>query len=151
MNNPKTGCAEFIKKLIGNLKDKAFSDDPMKLFERVEKEKGFRLGNTGKYAGLSSMPNGKRQVKIGPIGSTADSRLSEHQAYAYAVTVLNELMHHAKNSGMYSDRDLARAISKLLAPDELAANPLPKTSDVDTNSVYFHSLFNRHCRSLTGE
>ena len=31
------------------------------------------------------------------------------------------------------------------------AHPLPKTSDVDTNSAYFHSLFNLHCRSLTGE
>lgn len=97
------------------------------------------------------MPKVNVKLKSVPIGSTADSRLSEHQAYAYAVTVLNELMHNAKNSGMYSDRDLARAISKLLAPDELAANPLPKAKDVDTNSAYFHSLFNRHCRSLTEE
>lgn len=151
MNNPKTDCAEFIKKLMGNLRGKAFSDDPIKLFERVENEKGFRLGDTGKYAGLAGMPNGKRQITIRPASATADPRLSEHQAYAYAVTALNELMHHAKNSGMYSDRDLARAISKLLTPDQLAANPLPKTSDVDTNSAYFHSLFNLHCRSLTGE
>ena len=150
VNNPETDCAEFIKKLIGNMKG-AFSDDPMKLFERVEKEKGFTLGNTGKYAGVSDMPNGKRQVRIRPVGSTADSRLSEHQAYAYAMTALNELMHHARDSGLYLDRELAIGISKLLSRDELAAHPLPKTNDVETNSTYFHSLFKLHCRSLTGE
>jgi hypothetical protein len=151
MNNPKTDCADFIKKLIGNLRDKAFSSDPMDLFERVEKEKKFILGNTGKYAGLSDMPGGKRQVRIRPVGSTTDPNLTEHQAYAYAVTALNELMHHAKNSGLYSDRELARAISKIISPPQLAANPLPATSDVYTNSQYFHNLFKLHCRSLTGE
>jgi len=151
VNNPKTDCADFIKKLIGNLKGEAFSDNPMDLFKRVEKEKGFRLGETGKYAGLSDMPNGKRLVTIRPVDSTADPKLSEHQAYAYAVTALNELMHHAKKSGMYLDRELAVAIFPLLSPELKAANPLPQTSDVYTNSVYFHSLFKLHCRSLTGE
>jgi hypothetical protein len=146
VNNSETDCAEFIKKLIGNLKGKAFSDDPMKIFARVENEKGFRLGNTGKYSGLSGITSGKRQVTIRPVSSTTDPRLSEHQAYAYAVTALNELMHQAKDSGVYSDRDLAKGISTLLSPDQLAAHPLPKTSDVDTNSAYFHSLFNLHCR-----
>jgi len=150
VNNPNTDCAEFIKKLIGNLKG-AFSDDPIKLFERVEKGKGFRLGNTGKYAGLSGITSGKREVTIRPVSSTTDPRLSEHQAYAYAVTALNELMHHAKNSGVYSDRELAVAIFPLLSSDQQAANPLPRTNDVYTNSAYFHSLFNLHCRSLTGE
>jgi hypothetical protein len=151
VNNPETDCAEFIKKLIGNLKGEAFSNNPIKLYERVEKEKGFSLGNTGKYAGLSGMPNGKRQVTIRPVASTADPRVTEHQAYAYAITALNELMHHAKNSGMYLDRELAVAIFPLLSGDLQAAHPLPSTSDVDTNSAYFHSLFKLHCRSLTGE
>ena len=151
VSNVKTDCADFIKKLMGNVKDKAFSDDPMTLYERVEKEKGFRLGNTGKYSGLSDMPGGKRQVRIRPIGSTTDPRLAEHQAYAYAVTALNELMHHAKDSGLYSDRQLAVAIFPLLSSEMQAAHPLPQKSDVDTNSSYFHSLLNLHCRSLTGE
>jgi hypothetical protein len=150
VNNPKTDCAEFIKKLIGKLR-KAFSDDPMDLFKRVENGRGFRLGNTGKYAGLAGITSGKREVTIRPVSSTTDPRLSEHQAYAYAVTALNEVMHHAKNSGLYSDRDLAIAVATLLTPDQLEENPLPKTSDRDTNSKYFHSLFNQHCRSLTGE
>jgi RHS repeat-associated protein len=145
VNNPETDCAEFIKKLIGTLQDKAFSDDPMKLFERVEKEKSFRLGKTGKYGGLASITGGKRQVTIRPVSSTTDPRLSEHQANAYAVIALNELMHHAKDSGVYLDRQLARAISRLLLPDQLVAHPLPKTNDVDMNSAYFHSLFNLHC------
>lgn len=151
VNNPNTDCAEFIKKLIGNLKGKAFSDDPMKLFQRVENGKGFRLGNTGKYAGLAGITSGKRKVTIRPVDSTTNPKLSEHQAYAYAVTALNELMHHAKNSGVYTDRELAVAIFPLLSSEQQAANPLPTTSDVDRISVYFHSLFNLHCRSLTGE
>jgi len=123
----------------------------MKLFERVEEGNGFRLGNTGKYAGLSGITSGKREVTIRPVSSTTYPRLAEHQAYAYAVTALNELMHQAKNSGVYSDRDLAKGIAKSITADQLAANPLPRTSDVETNSEYFHSLFNLHCRSLTGE
>jgi len=121
VNNPKTDCAEFIKKLIGKLR-KAFSDDPMDLFKRVENGRGFRLGNTGKYAGLAGITSGKREVTIRPVSSTTDPRLAEHQAYAYAVTALNELMHQAKNSGVYSDRDLAKGIAKLLSPDQLAAH-----------------------------
>jgi hypothetical protein len=151
VNNPETDCAEFIKILLGKANEKAFSDDPMKLFERVESEKGFRLGNTGKSGGLAVMTGGKREIIISPVSATNDPRLSEHQAYAYAVKVLNELMHHAKSTGRYDDRDLARAIAKSITPAELAAHPLPRTSDVDANSKYFHSLFNLHCRSLTGE
>jgi len=67
------------------------------------------------------------------------------------VTALNELMHHAKKSGVYLDRELAVAIFPLLSSEQQAAHPLPQTSDVDANSAYFHSLFNLHCRSLTGE
>ena len=108
----------------------------------MQSGKGFRLGNTGKYGGLAVMNGGKREVILHPTSATSDPILSEHQANAYAVRALNELMHHAKMSGRYDDRDLARAIAKSIAPDELAAHPLPKTSDVETNSKYFHSLFN---------
>ncbi len=151
VNNPNTDCAKFLKILLGNANEKAFSDDPIKLIERVEGEKGFRLGNTGKYWGLAAMTGGKREIILRPVNATNDPRLAEHQAYAYAMRALNELMHHAKLSGRYDDRDLARAIAKSITPDELAAHPLPRTSDVETNSEYFHSLFNLHCRSLTGE
>ena len=91
------------------------------------------------------------KLKSVPVNSTTDPRLSEHQAYAYAVTALNELMHQAKTSGMYSDRELAMAIFPLLSDELKAAHPLPNTIDRDKNSSYFHSLFNLHCRSLTGE
>ncbi len=133
------------------MKGEAFSDDPMKLFKRVQEELGFRLGDTGKYAGLAEIIKGKRRITLRPADSTADPRLAEHQANAYAVAALNELMHHAKKSGVYLDRELAVAAFPLLEPEQRAANPLPDTSDVYTNSVYFHSVFKLHCRSLTGE
>jgi hypothetical protein len=35
--------------------------------------------------------------------------------------------------------------------DEQLKRRLPKSNDVIANSKYFHSLFNLHCRSTTGE
>jgi hypothetical protein len=90
-------------------------------------------------------------VYINPVSSSNDAREVEHAQNAYALTALNELMHHASKSGFYNDRTLAQAIFTLLTPDQRAAHPLPKSSDVDVNSKYFHSLFKLHCRSVTGE
>jgi hypothetical protein len=35
--------------------------------------------------------------------------------------------------------------------EDVQRDSLPTSDDVDTNSSYFHSLFNLHCHSLTGE
>ena len=83
-------------------------------------------------------------------GSESD-RVIEHTKNGYAVTALNELMHHARNSGIYTDRMLAEAAYKLLTPWRQFANPLPEPNDVDANSKYFHPVINQHCRSVTGE
>jgi hypothetical protein len=63
VNNPKTDCAEFIKKLIAavSIKGKAFSDDPMKVFDPVQSQAGFNLKNIT-YGGLSSREGNKRVV-----------------------------------------------------------------------------------------
>ena len=74
-----------------------------------------------------------------------------HGEYAYANTVLNELMHQARNSGTFSDRALAIAAFSLLSSDDKLKHPLPTTNDIEVNSRYFHRLFKLHCRSITGE
>jgi len=150
VNNPKTDCADFIKRLIGaaSTKGKASSDDPLTLFDRVNGQAGFKLKNIDpKYGALSSFEGNGRVVYMQPHSSSADPRLLEHSNNAYAVTVLNELMHHARNSGVYTDRTLGLALFKLLTPGQQKEHPVPTSSDVIVNSKYFHSLFNLHCRS----
>ncbi|HEV7746048.1 MAG TPA: hypothetical protein VGO56_13695 [Pyrinomonadaceae bacterium] len=45
LSNPKTDCADFIKKLLGAAAKygKAFSDNALDLFDRVQREAGFKL------------------------------------------------------------------------------------------------------------
>jgi YD repeat-containing protein len=149
-----TDCRDYIKKLLDavNPKNDLYSDDPLKLFDRVNGEGGFQLRNIrSKEAGEASFSGGKRVIYIRPIYSYSDSRLDEHSTNGYSITVLNELMHHARKSGVYEDRPLAEAAFKLLDPQQQAEHPLPQSHDVDINSSYFHSLLNLHCHSLTGE
>jgi hypothetical protein len=80
-----------------------------------------------------------------------DDRHLEHYKNGYAVTAVNELLHYARNSGVYTNAQLGYAAFQLLDPDEQLKRRLPKSNDVDANSKYFHSLFNLHCRSTTGE
>jgi hypothetical protein len=153
VNNPNSDCAEFIKRLISeaqNIMGKAFSNDPLALFDRVQNQGGFKLKNIG-YSGLSSREGNKRVVYINPVSAASDPRVLDHSQNAYAVTALNELMHQASNSGFYNDRVLAQAIFRLLTPDEQKKNPLPRSSEADPNSRYFHPLFTKHCHSTTGE
>jgi len=43
----------------------------------------------------------------------------------YAVTALNELMHQARDGGLYKGRTLARAIFGLLTQQQQKDHPLP--------------------------
>ena len=67
------------------------------------------------------------------------------------MAALNDLMHHARESGVYNDRALAQVIFPLLKDEEKLANPLPTSSHYLVNSKYFHSLFDTRCRSVSGD
>jgi len=143
VNNPDTDCASFIKMLVATatgISGKAFSDDPMKVFERVNSQGGLKLRNTSPYGGQATREGNKRVVHINPVLSSSDPRLIEHIQNAYAVTALNEIMHHARKSGVYDDRTLSRAIFTLLTPEQRAEHPLPKTSNVEVNSAFSQSI-----------
>jgi len=126
---------------------------------RYEPFGNFKVGQAGfqlkkiKYTGEADFVGNRRVVYITPgtLSGGEGDRVLERSRNGYAVTALNELMHHARNSGVYTDRMLAEAAFKLLTPDERLQHPLPKSKDVITNSKYFHPLFNLHCRSVTGE
>jgi len=152
INNPKYDCANYIKQLLGAVKEKVESDDAVKLYERVDREGGFSLKRLQRdHAGEADFKGNKRIIYVNPISTPATAREILHSEYAYANTVLNELMHHARKNGTFSDRALARAAFSLLSADDKLKHPLPTTSDIETNSRYFHPLFNTHCRSVTGE
>jgi hypothetical protein len=152
INNPKYDCANYIKQLLGAVKGKIESDDAVKLYGRVDREGGFSLKRLQRdHAGEADFKGNKRIIYVNPISTPATAREILHSEYVYANTVLNELMHHARKNGTFSDRALARAAFSLLSADEKLKHPLPTTSDIEINSRYFHPLFNTHCRSITGE
>src|SRR6185369_15374562 len=94
-------------------------DDAVKLYERVESEGGFSLKRLERdHAGESNFKGGKRIIYVNPISIPATAREILHSEYAYANTVLNELMHHARKNGTFSDRALARAAFSIMSPDE---------------------------------
>ena len=153
VNNPDSDCADFIRRLISEaakIKGKAFSGDALTLFARVQGQAGFKLKKMSD-SGAASKEGNKRVVYINPVSTSADPRVTDHTLNGYAVTAVNELMHHASKSGFYSDRTLAQAIFRLLTPDEQQRNPLPRSRDFYINSRYFHPLFTKHCHSITGE
>jgi len=120
ITNPKGDCADYIKKLLSEVAShygQAFSDDPIVLFNRVQGEAGFRLKKT-KYAGLAGFKGNSRGVYLKPmkLSGTESDHVIEHTKNGYAVTALNELMHHARKSGVYTDRMLAEAAYNLLSP-----------------------------------
>jgi hypothetical protein len=48
VNNPKSKCAEFIKNMItmaARIDGGAYSNDPLDVFNRVQKQAGFKLKN----------------------------------------------------------------------------------------------------------
>jgi YD repeat-containing protein len=153
INNPKSKCAEFVKNLIieaAKLDGAAFSHNALDIFNRVENQAGFQLKNI-KDSGEANRKGSKRVVYVKGVSVSGDERVIDHTLNGYAVTVLNELMHHAKKSGLYNDRTLARAAFALLTPTERKENPLPRSGDISVNSRYFHPLFTKRCPSTTGE
>lgn len=146
----KKECAEYISNLLEAASEKSgpvFSYNALDLFDRVQREGGFHLKQLETdWAGASSFVGTKRVIYLKPRSVSDNPRVDEHTANGYAVTVVNELMHHARKSGVYNDRVLARAAFSLLTADEQAENPLPTSNNEETNSKYFHPLFKLHCR-----
>jgi hypothetical protein len=116
------------------------------IFRRIQEGKGFHLKNL-KDSGRAGIISGKRIVYIKRVYEKSDEeRTINHIQNAYADTVLNEIMHQAAGGvGLYSDRDLAKALFSIMTASEKAANPLPRTGDAEKNGRYFHSFFSGRC------
>jgi len=149
-------CAEYITNLLTAVAQRdgePLSYKGMDLFARVKSEGGFHLKNLESgHAGDADFKGTKRVIYVQQRSTSSDPRVVEHTLNGYAMTVVNELMHHARKSrSIYTDRTLARAAFSLLTQEEQGKHPLPDSDDEETNSTYFHPLLNLHCRSATGE
>jgi hypothetical protein len=125
VNNPATHCGEFISELIaeaGRINGKAYSTDLMANFDRIQREAGFKLKEQDDK-GTANFEGNKRVVYIKPVSTSSDPRRIANVQTNYAGTALNEVIHHAKDSGVYGDRTMARAIFNILPPAEQKSNP----------------------------
>jgi RHS repeat-associated protein len=150
INNPATDCGEFITKVIkeaARLRGKAYSTNPLSIFNRIQGEGGFHLKILKNSGEANFTSDGKRLVYINEVSETGVPRKVNHVQNAYANVALNEGMHHAAAGGVYGDRTLARALFNSLTTAEQLANPLPKTNDYEVNGRYFHSLLTGRCPS----
>jgi hypothetical protein len=148
VNNPKSDCAEFYGKIIAALEQfagKAHSLNAIDNFDRIQGGAGFRLDPKQNEKGTSNFLGGKRVAYIKPTASS-DERSDENVKSNYAGTALGETFHHAKENGLYTDRDLAKALFSLLSPNDQKLHPLPGSNDTVANSGYFHPLvLTAHC------
>jgi hypothetical protein len=148
VNNPDSGCKDFVMSVIaeaGKIDGKAFSTDPMTNYDRIQREGGFKLKEQ-EEKGTANFDGNKRVVYIKPVATSSDPRKIDNVRNNYAGTALSEVIHHAKNSGVYGDRTMAKAVFKILSPAEQKANPLPRTNDQGTNSRYWHPLVLNRCQ-----
>jgi hypothetical protein len=152
VNNPATDCGQFIKKVLDEAarikgKKKGFYDDPLAIFDRVQKQGGFHLASQGNWDGLSTFTvGGTRIVYIKQTSQPDDPRLINHSQNYYANIALNEIMHQAaEGNGLYSHGTLDTALFNVMSPAERAAHPLPTTSDDEVKGRYFHSFITGRC------
>ncbi|MFL6257525.1 MAG: RHS repeat domain-containing protein [Pyrinomonadaceae bacterium] len=149
VNNSKSDCANFIRQLIEEAAriagDKAYSTDAMKNFNRIQGEGGFHLKEQNEKGTANFTGGGKRLVNIKPVTAPDDQRKIENTLTNYAGTALGEVLHHARDGGVYNDRLMAKATYNSLSKDEQKAHPLPSTDDQGINSRYWHPLLLGHC------
>jgi hypothetical protein len=148
VNNPATDCGQFIKNVINEAArrgGKAFSNDPLAIFNRIQSEGGFHLRAMNNSGESNFTSDGRRIVYINQVSEAGDPRLINHVQNAYANVALNEILHHAADSGLYDDRLLARALFDSMSLEEQRANPLPDTNGVEVNGRYVHNFVTGRC------
>jgi RHS repeat-associated protein len=148
VDNPKTDCSAYISKLIAEaakIDGKAYSTDAMKNYDRVAGEGGFKLKEQ-KDKGTANFDGNKRVVHIKPVSDPSDSRKADNIQTNYAGTALNEVIHHAKNGGVYGDRTMAKATFNMMTPEQQKENPLPSGGDDEGNTRYWHPKLLDHCQ-----
>ena len=118
-------CADFLNKLFEALGPRVHSRDVATLYDRIKtftlSEKPFkRQGVPSDANGLASFSGSNRQIHIRPAPWSNSANYQEFRWNAIATTVLNELLHHSRDNGLFSDPALDNAVRSLMSPDKRA-------------------------------
>jgi hypothetical protein len=145
-------CMEFAKRLLLTaasntgraLYDNSFLDDPVKIFDAIEKQGGVALDPGSTYGGSASgtLDDDDRLE--------ATMKLKEviwgGKSFVRGEAVFHEAAHFAPANGIFTDRELAWAGYEVLYSMGYTLPPPPSTADAVANSRYFQfELIFRAC------
>jgi YD repeat-containing protein len=131
-------CMEFISNLLFTaaknsqrpLYSSEFLSDPMKIFEAISGQDGFRVAPGLKHGGQAMGGLGRRNAMVlYPAFSSTGN---------YGESGLAEILHHA-GAETYTDQELGWAGYETLWAQGYHVEPPPKTNDITANSNYFHN------------
>ena len=116
-------CADFLNRFFDALGPNVHSRDVGTLYDRVKKielsEAPFKSPGVPREAtGLASGSESDREIYIKPAAWSESENYQEFRWNAIATNVLNELAHHARDSGTFSDSALDKAAKRLMSPAE---------------------------------
>lgn len=116
-------CADFLNRFFDALGPNVHSRDVGTLYDRVKKielsEAPFKSPGVPREAtGLASGSESDREIYIKPAAWNESENYQEFRWNAIATNVLNELAHHARDSGTFSDSALDKAAKRLMSPAE---------------------------------
>lgn len=143
------GVFESVFAALGS---KVYSHDLGTLFDRIKKiqisSKPFKQpGVSSKAIGLAGGDGKDRSIFIKPAAWSDNKDYQEFRWNAIANAVVAELLHHARTTGKFSDRNLdSAALTVMNAGEKAAALVLMRSKGYATGTVG-HRLVKQHCRS----
>jgi hypothetical protein len=145
-------CADFLNQFFDALGPKVHSHDLGALFDRLTKieisSKAFKdYGLPPDAVGTVTFFGKNRNIFVKPAAWYNRPNYQQFRWNAIANTVVAELMHHARNNGIFSDSDLDNAALKVMEPTEKKAALATMNSKGYQSGVVGHGLVKQHCRS----
>jgi hypothetical protein len=143
-------CADFLNEFFDALGPKVYSRDLGTLYNRVKiglSEKPFKSPGVRRDSnGLATGSGSDREIYIRPAPWSKSENYQEFRWNAIATTVLNELLHHARDNGVFLDSALDKAALRLLNPaEQLAAKAQMKQKGYAAGTIG-HRAVTGNCR-----
>jgi len=145
-------CQDLLNKFFAALGSKVHSSDLGILFDRINSfelsQKPFDKHDVPSHAvGLALGDGNNRQIALKPAAWSAVEHYQEFRWNAIAKVVVQELLHHSRESGVFSDGDLDKAALRIMNPQEqAAARAKMKAKDYQVGAVG-HGLIGSNCYS----
>jgi len=145
-------CANFLNGFFDALGSNVHSKDLGTLFDRITKieisSKAFKQnGISSDAAGFVTFFGKDRQIFVRPAASYDSPNYQQFRWNAIANTVVAELLHHARDTGVFSDGNLDRAALKVMESTEKAAALALMKSKGYRAGIVGHRLVTQNCRS----